>query len=664
MFTHGPLAQEPPHIRLIRLRQPETVDGAVADSRPAVSLDIKHETLDRASGNYVALSYVWGDVKANPVNILVNGQQFQIGRNLHDALVALQDKEQVCQSWIWVDSLCIHQSNDTEKTTQVALMGDIFRQAFMVCSWLGASSQDVDTAMDFISTLGRPAVEAGALEPTAMELLRNFDKYVDDRTNQSQTAGEAQVMDDAQMRLCSAFWDLVSNFQLDDLQKQESITRGLQALLLKDYWHRVWIIQEAALNDNTMLFCGNKVLSIDAFEAVLESRRLIWTVSTKTSLRRKAMRGIFDGTPANSGDITALAVRTDRRHGFPIRLPALIVRFDVGPGRPHYSATDPRDIVSGLLGIVTDKEQLGLQPDYTQTASQILTTLTRALFEKDDTRCFCLDNVVPRSPGDPNLLGLPSWVPDWPRIGSGKTGNDAWAMNSRGLFDATPGTRQKSYVPDIQQAAQNPTVLIRRGCYVDVITEVMEPPRYIARDEWSASMVANAPEWLQRVVEFTGLGPEISSADDHVWRTLLGDRMLLPDSKANPSTVAESRAWLHRHFLRQIRPKVQDLPENVARDMLDGLYNIAIMKEPEMASDLEKQLEFLTTELPEQAGALNRGRTLFKTEQGVESPIVLKRLSSGPEGERFWFKGDVHVDGIMRGEFLETKPAEAVFHLV
>lgn len=43
---------------------------------------------------------------------------------------------------IWIDALCIDQSNDTERQNQIELMGDIYRAATKVHIWLGENTKD------------------------------------------------------------------------------------------------------------------------------------------------------------------------------------------------------------------------------------------------------------------------------------------------------------------------------------------------------------------------------------------------------------------------------------------------------------------------------------------------------------------------------------------
>src|SRR5687768_6221325 len=78
---------------------------------------------------YEALSYTWG-VATSSTPIKVSGNpngQISVTMNLEIALRHLRDATQPRQ--LWIDALCINQADNAEKGAQVAMMGDVYRQA-------------------------------------------------------------------------------------------------------------------------------------------------------------------------------------------------------------------------------------------------------------------------------------------------------------------------------------------------------------------------------------------------------------------------------------------------------------------------------------------------------------------------------------------------------
>lgn len=70
-----------------------------------------------------ALSYEWGGPIITTV-ALVDGKDFQMRANLAAALCCMRDTKKTRQ--LWVDAICIDQTDHAERNTQVALMGDIY----------------------------------------------------------------------------------------------------------------------------------------------------------------------------------------------------------------------------------------------------------------------------------------------------------------------------------------------------------------------------------------------------------------------------------------------------------------------------------------------------------------------------------------------------------
>lgn len=97
---------------------------------------------------YKALSYCWGAGPAS-FRIFVQGGTIYIRYNLFLALKRLRDPRKVVS--IWVDALCIDQSNNVEKSAQVASMDDVYRRTTEVIIWLGSIDPKIDQAFRFLS---------------------------------------------------------------------------------------------------------------------------------------------------------------------------------------------------------------------------------------------------------------------------------------------------------------------------------------------------------------------------------------------------------------------------------------------------------------------------------------------------------------------------------
>lgn len=83
---------------------------------------------------YFCLSYTW-QPHGPTHEILVNDEQVSIGHNLW--LFLCSARSAALDKPLWVDALCIDQSNLQERNEVVSRMGDIYANAERVITWLG-----------------------------------------------------------------------------------------------------------------------------------------------------------------------------------------------------------------------------------------------------------------------------------------------------------------------------------------------------------------------------------------------------------------------------------------------------------------------------------------------------------------------------------------------
>ena len=103
-----------------------------------------------------ALSYTWGDPQITET-IYVNDYPVQVTTNLSSALKYvphhLKQTKHAAGGRLWVDAICINQTDGAEKSKQVAMMGRIYSQSGAVFCWLGSPTGPLYTAIDAIETV-------------------------------------------------------------------------------------------------------------------------------------------------------------------------------------------------------------------------------------------------------------------------------------------------------------------------------------------------------------------------------------------------------------------------------------------------------------------------------------------------------------------------------
>jgi hypothetical protein len=86
---------------------------------------VGHYDLDVAPP-YRCLSYVWGSgERLRTIN--VEGSAFTIRENLFEFLAL--HHERLPDGYIWIDQLCVDQTNNSERNHQVQLMAEIYSAA-------------------------------------------------------------------------------------------------------------------------------------------------------------------------------------------------------------------------------------------------------------------------------------------------------------------------------------------------------------------------------------------------------------------------------------------------------------------------------------------------------------------------------------------------------
>ncbi|KAH7089428.1 heterokaryon incompatibility protein-domain-containing protein, partial [Paraphoma chrysanthemicola] len=125
IFQHDPLDHNTASIRLVEVLHKRSKSGLV-------QCRMFNGTI--ASNRYTCLSYEW-DSKPGGEWIIINGELHYVRRNLWDFLRVATSK--YCKQKLWIDALCIDQTNIDERSHQVQMMVTIYKEASEVWVWLG-----------------------------------------------------------------------------------------------------------------------------------------------------------------------------------------------------------------------------------------------------------------------------------------------------------------------------------------------------------------------------------------------------------------------------------------------------------------------------------------------------------------------------------------------
>jgi hypothetical protein len=203
------------------------------------NVDIEHPHVP-----FEALSYVWGREKSDNVLFCTDNQgnihgQLELTRNLEQALRALRQPHQ--RRILWIDAICIRQDDNAERSRQVSYMRSVYNNASRVIIWLGEKDATVRRAFEFAQHLAMVAAELQVTIPQS-----------------PQSPQQAQI---ARLNLVG----LVINA----MREHPENSRALDALLTKEYFERVWCIQEVAAAKDCTAKCEDLEIDFDILLAVV-----------------------------------------------------------------------------------------------------------------------------------------------------------------------------------------------------------------------------------------------------------------------------------------------------------------------------------------------------------------------------------------------------------
>jgi hypothetical protein len=230
-----------------------------------------------------------------------DGQLISLSRTLSDLFDALSRKHDVFS--IYVDALCINQTNPTEKAHQVRLIGGVYLRAHTVMVWLGDSDEQSRNAFHYM--------EKGILQ---------------DRLSNE---GRSSLITPT-----SAVHKSLTNVR-EPAPSTQQVVDAFMTLLKRQWFQRVWVIQEAILGATVSLTCGNDTVDFQTFESSILSLWKCPEIVDYLDMRHPSYLGFRCAT-----HIFAIQEEFDR-----------CGRVSLGPlleALFYYSATDSRDFIFAI----------------------------------------------------------------------------------------------------------------------------------------------------------------------------------------------------------------------------------------------------------------------------------------------------------------------------
>ncbi|CAN9295349.1 unnamed protein product [Alternaria alternata] len=311
MFVYEPIDLDRPAFRVLHL---------LSGKWSTIECTMYQANLDGADTiPYEALSYTWGGTDKN-FTVTVNGEYLDVTKNLYLALQHLRSDS--IDRVLWIDAICIDQSNEIERGHQVQQMCKIYSQAEEVVVWLGQATRETD---DLMGSLQR------------LEELSSPYAYGHSHWNLPQwTESWLSVPKNSDLKL----------------------RKGLNQLLSRPWFKRVWILQEVANARKASILCGTKSVRAHTFALA----PLLMGIKPD-----RHCQAVLDIMPGRLREDTWWTENRD--------LYNLLLKFS------ESEASDPRDKVYALLGLCSDAwDTNSLRPDYKKGVQKVIHDTSSFLF--------------------------------------------------------------------------------------------------------------------------------------------------------------------------------------------------------------------------------------------------------------------------------------------
>ncbi|KAG9503658.1 hypothetical protein J7337_003609 [Fusarium musae] len=386
------------HIRLVKIR-PRT--RSLLSER--LNIYVTTHSLDEAQAlGYHALSYTWGAPEGEVKNkvsdscILVNGHRFYVQPNLLGALKRFEEFDW----YLWIDAICIDQTNQREREIQVGIMSEIYGMAARVDIWLG---------------------DGGSEAAEAIRLTRTLSSLAKETRGSEVSLGKSEIESSSLPPIPSEAW------------------KPFVGLLDRNWFRRAWVIQETVLARQAFVWLGNSesisweqlasaLMMIqklgwypNATLAMVRVEHISWTPGPYAIHFITVIRMSLESlkTPQDHPQISVIEDLTGPDNWKTTASSHLAYMMMVGH---KFKVTNARDRVYSLLGMVNiaaghmGLPRCDLEVNYDASVAEVFTAATAHILNHCNHLGFIsLAGIAEFHNGTLNLPSgdLPSWVPNF-----------------------------------------------------------------------------------------------------------------------------------------------------------------------------------------------------------------------------------------------------------
>ncbi|KAJ9142873.1 Heterokaryon incompatibility protein 6, OR allele [Coniochaeta hoffmannii] len=380
--------------------------------------DLDHEPKERMHPfqRYEALSYVWGDPR-NHEQVTVDGEVVPVTVNLYEALYSLRLLD--AGRRLWVDALCINQSDHKEKEVQIGLMRRVYQQAEKVIAYLPLSPRD----QKHIGELVPKILQASRL--CVEERQRMEREGPGQYTGVFNSVGKletAEVATDESAPLGAIHTELSKKqVFLEDFglpPENSPLWASWRRLFASPYFTRIWILQEIVLAKNLEFWFGHggtsKVLELIVAHHLLGeysgAMNMRYMASVKQLSDEHTETALKAARVGSQSAARMFGERLVAQGGSGSTRRRLIEKL---PMVTNFQATDPRDKIYALLGLTRDGASFAPHVSYADSTDRVFLNFAKLFIERGEG----IQVLLQAGLRDDDQDRWPSWVPHWDGLG-------------------------------------------------------------------------------------------------------------------------------------------------------------------------------------------------------------------------------------------------------
>jgi hypothetical protein len=567
-----------------------------ASSESPLSCELRQYEVDDVPA-YEALSYRWGDSNERR-EITCNGARHFVTASLRDALIRLRLTDEV--RIVWADALCIAQSDDEEKSTQVRRMGLIYHRAKRVAVWLG-----------------HVEAEHSSKVKRVFESLRCVSGDPEDATSDWYITDEAAAFGD------SPPW------------------HALQLFFENSWFRRIWCIQEIRLSRDSVYYWG-----VEEYSKYVAVRLADWEII---------------GHPGAVAPISYIPSSTYAWRMNNRMWPDKCHLLQVLHNYRSWEATDRRDKVYGILGLPELGEESSIVPvHYEKSAAEVYYDVAVAIIKW--TGDLAILAHVRHEVNYDDHSGYESWIPQWdqwfPPFRKMRGGLSA-ASRAYGVYKfAAP--REHATQLCCRQLMVSGSIygtVLSKSCSVGTLSNALTyvtPGDGDQTDDHPINFLIGY--WREKVSPEAPVGNVLSPAMKSMARTLTTGVVFdwgLYHEASEKDRVKYLQSFLD--YIKLIYAHCEHKAEHRSAEFDISRFGDGWKSYEYFAKSYSSGCAFFLTK----NGSLGVGPACLRKDdiivviEGAHTPFALRR-----RGENYLLLGEVYMDEIMNGELIEEMEKE------